>query len=398
MLTDTFKVDLSNIYFGTNDTKGDSTGYTPSFTWHIASKDANGNWEYDEDNPIQGPLTAAEGGDTLALDPLYLDCIARVTVTASPLEGAVYGEKLVELPLGNQSGIDLSIDAPSNLYEHIAINGQDEWYQGKNDAGSLTECLNWINGTAQNNKMDGTSVSGLAGRIFRIALEDDQSIGPLTLGAGTYASIQGGQGSPVSIIIRGNPNGHTLDWSDRVEINPTTTGSLITIAADSYISLTLEGELTLQGKSNNTAALVSVGSKSLLTMNTDVIIKGNHNYSTTGGRICGGVYLASDAAFTMNGGTISNNTVDGHGAGVYMEQGSSFTMNRGQISNNVSMTNYPACGGGVYVGANSTFTMKGGTISGNEASSGGGAGVYVASGGTFTQGPGATVTDDVVEE
>ena len=91
----------------------------------------------------------------------------------------------------------------------------------------------------------------------------------------------------------------------------------------------------------------------------------------------GGGVEVKNSAFTMTGGTITGNTVEGissgayGGGGVYVDDNSTFTMTGGTITGNTS--NH--MGGGVYVDDNSTFTMTGGTITSNTTDSGGG-GVY----------------------
>jgi hypothetical protein len=119
-------------------------------------------------------------------------------------------------------------------------------------------------------------------------------------------------------------------------------------------------------------------------------ISGNKGY---GG---GGVYVYSDATFIMKGGTISGNSTyasGNDGGGVYVGGGTNptFTMEGGTISNNWCHDR----GGGVYVHSGGTFTVNDGTISENTATSGNG--VYVLSGGTFNQN-GGTVSDDVVKQ
>jgi uncharacterized protein YjdB len=95
----------------------------------------------------------------------------------------------------------------------------------------------------------------------------------------------------------------------------------------------------------------------------------------------GGVYVAErdensslNALFTMQGGTISNNSA-GSGAGVYIDINESttepFTMTGGEIKNNTASEN----GGGVNV-FSAKVALSGGTISGNTASDGGG--IYIA--------------------
>jgi hypothetical protein len=132
-------------------------------------------------------------------------------------------------------------------------------------------------------------------------------------------------------------------------------------------SLTLR-DITLQGRDDNTAALVTV-IFGHLTLEAGAVIKDNKG---------GGVYLDEySGTFTMNDGTISGNT-GGWGGGVGVESGT-FTMNGGTIEGN----KVAGGGGGVFL-SSGTFTMNGGIIAGNTADAGGG-GVYVAAGANFTK-------------
>lgn len=145
----------------------------------------------------------------------------------------------------------------------------------------------------------------------------------------------------------------------------------------SKVTLILDNNITLQGSRSNTVPLVSlINPAGSLIMNSGSAITGN------GG---GGVDVYNYATFTMNGGTISDNTTKYGGGGVRVHQGSIFTMNGGTISGN---TADGSSGGGVYVDNTSTFNMSGGSISGNVAwSSGGGVeltGAFTKTGGTIT--------------
>ena len=85
--------------------------------------------------------------------------------------------------------------------------------------------------------------------------------------------------------------------------------------------------------------------------------------------------------------TINGNTSTGDGGGVYVASNGAFTMNGGEISGNESKnTGDTAGGGGVYVFRNPTgtgadaqgiFTMNGGTITNNKAAAKG-KGVHVS--------------------
>jgi len=176
------------------------------------------------------------------------------------------------------------------------------------------------------------------------------------------------------------------------------------------ITLILDNNITLRGRNNNTHPLVTVDGN--LIMNPGSAITGNNKTNTDFPG--GGVFVLKDGTFTMNGGTISNNTtnrngggvaVDGNfilkdgsitgnnaksnGGGVVMGPDAVFTMNGGTISNNKAI----GSGGGVIVGEDAAFTMSGGTISGNKAVGGGGVcviGHFIMSGGTISGNTGLT--------
>ena len=94
----------------------------------------------------------------------------------------------------------------------------------------------------------------------------------------------------------------------------------------------------------------------------------------------------------MNGGLICDNEVTaGHGAGVYVTDGGVFTMNAGTISNNTANDR----GGGVYISSDSSFHMNGGAISNNTALNGGG--VCIASGSSFTMSGDSTISGNTAE-
>jgi hypothetical protein len=129
-------------------------------------------------------------------------------------------------------------------------------------------------------------------------------------------------------------------------------------------------------------------------------IRQNHATGPTSGGYGGGVYFnGSGTIFTMSGGTIGGseaaheNTAKS-GGGVYIRSGS-FVMNAGAvISNNTASLS----GGGVSVANDITFTMNGGTISDNKAvnpsDNGEGGGVYA--GGTFNM-KGGTISSNTAQ-
>jgi uncharacterized repeat protein (TIGR02543 family) len=235
---------------------------------------------------------------------------------------------------------------------------------------SLEESLSWID----NNAVEGGE--------YAITLNNDETIAPRTL---SYS------GQTVGITLTGGTTERTVDLSS--------TGSLFIVG--SGVTLTLDNNVTLRGRSDNTAPLIIVTDDGRLVMNADSKVSGNTHSSIstangsgvyvsgifimnsgiiTGNTISSsyygdgsGVYVSDSGTFTMSGGTISSNTAFSFGGGVFSS--GNFSMSGGEISGN---TAFSRSGGGVAVGGARTFTMSGGTISGNTASYGGG-GVYVES-------------------
>jgi hypothetical protein len=142
--------------------------------------------------------------------------------------------------------------------------------------------------------------------------------------------------------------------------------------------LILDG-VTLVGRPDNDNPLVGIYENGHFILKSGAITGNTHN--STGGAYGGGVEV-SRGIFTMEGGTISRNTVSGvpendsdyAGGGVAVVDGGSFTMSGGTIADNrVSRpaNGYYGDGGGVYVRKESVFIMSGGAISGNIITSGG---------------------------
>ena len=166
----------------------------------------------------------------------------------------------------------------------------------------------------------------------------------------------------VTIVLIGDDTNRTIRLSSH--------GTMFTVSSD--VTFILENNITLQGHSGNTGAMVNV-SGGIFKMNEGSTIIGNADR---------GVYVQW-GTFEMNGGIISGNS----GGGVSV--GGVFTMNGGIIFGNTA-TN----GGGVLIERNRTFTMTGGTISGNTATKSGG-GVYTS--GIFTM-RGGTITSNTAAE
>ncbi|MDE6058712.1 MAG: hypothetical protein K2G44_01580 [Clostridia bacterium] len=106
------------------------------------------------------------------------------------------------------------------------------------------------------------------------------------------------------------------------------------------------------------------------------VFKGGYNSS---GSSTGGVYVNRNATFTMNGGRISENSVQGAGGGGVYNNGN-FTLNGGVIgafeTDEVSYGGNSGLAGGVFNGPYGTFVMNGGSINGNTSVNNAG-GVYI---------------------
>jgi uncharacterized repeat protein (TIGR02543 family) len=225
---------------------------------------------------------------------------------------------------------------------------------------SLAQSLTWLTSNA------------IEGGNYTITLKNNETIAPQSLSYGKNVSITLNGGTSERYII--------LDSS----------GSLFTVG--NGVTLTLDNNVTLQGRSSNTAVLVQVNSGGTLVMNDGSKITGNTNYvynSIDYAYVYGSGVGVSGGTLTMNGGEISGNTAYAvssssyagvWGGGLYIV-GGTFTMNGGRISGNTARISGSSSSfiNGAGIEMNSvTFTMNGGEISGNI--------IYSQSGGSFDGG------------
>ena len=171
-------------------------------------------------------------------------------------------------------------------------------------------------------------------------------------------------------------NSHTIDHA---MTEATNNGYVIKIGT-SYESYALASSLTVMdsgsggkitgGWNSGNGGGVYISSNATLILNKGDI-SGNTSTSTggTGGGGGGGVLLyANNSTFTMNGGSVSNNTAKS-GCGIFMCDGT-FNMTGGTISGNTANRDN-SNGGGIYLYGGS-INMSGGIITGNKATLGGG--------------------------
>jgi hypothetical protein len=265
-------------------------------------------------------------------------------------------------------------------------------------------------GTTLGTALDWLKDNAVADTDYTVLLGDDEILPPWILGGSASANTVFSGLTGVTLTLKG-------DTAERV-IQLSGQGNLFRV--NSGVTLILDQNITLRGRSDNNTSLVYVYD-STLEMNAGAKIIGNTASSEGGGVFVaygtvtmgggeisgntasasataygGGVYISS-GTFTMNGGKISGNTASSYtagysnnGGGVYIS-GGTFTMNSGEISDNTATSGGPSYGGGVYI-SSGAFTMNSGKISSNNntAASGyssPGGGVYI-SGGTFTMNSG----------
>ncbi len=219
--------------------------------------------------------------------------------------------------------------------------------------GSLTEKLAWLQRSADSHN------------TYIVEVNTDEKIAPHTF---EYTGAIN-----ITIVLRGVGANRTIRLRSH--------GTMFTVRPN--VTFILDNNITLQGHNGNTASLVYVNGGTIK-MNNGSTITGNHNNSSGGG-----VLVANNGIFDMNGGTISSN-VGGVGGGVYVYTKGTFTMRGGTISGNTAQW-----GGGVD-GSEGTFTMLGGTIIGNIAYNGGG-GVSMGTNHTSTM-SGGIITGNTARE
>jgi len=308
---------------GTPGTPTVSPAYKGLFvTWTAVA----GAEQYEVYYGIGSPTTLATttAGTTATISGLTASTTYYVCIRAKNAKGvSEYGTSASGVPS----------DSPST-----------ELYRGTEKIGdhNLTSALSWI------------STNAVSGNNFFIVLKANEFISPKTL---SYSN------KTVGITISGSDIERNITLAEN--------GSMFTVG--SGVTLTLNENITLVGRSANNYSLVSVSGGNLIMNNGAKITENNIATSGRGS----GVYVTS-GNFTMHGGQISSNTCY-EGGGVHIYNGN-FTMNGGIINGNIANSS----GGGVYVNSNGSFTMKGGEISGNKAVSWHGGGIDVNSNGILT--------------
>ncbi|GHV93869.1 hypothetical protein AGMMS50293_01890 [Spirochaetia bacterium] len=347
---------------------GDGGQKTAATTSAVAKIEVN-NLE----NALPPAISVQPQGATYALGQ-----IASLSVTASVTDGGTlsyqwYSNGSDTTTGGTAIGTDSSsFTPPTNsagaVYYYCVITNtiSDNGDGGQKTATTTSDVAAITVKTLQDRIADANT----AGGTHTLLVYQDENFAGFSPATETSGNITN---STVDITLKGIGAERTITLSS---------GGFIFYITDG--ALTLDENVTLKGISSNTNRLVHIH-KGSLTMKLGSKISNNPK---------GGVYIGGDGIFTMNGGTISDNTghsavyVDGYGP-TTADHGGLFTMNGGTISGNTYSQ-----GAGVFIAAGSgkpgKFIMNGGTISSNTATSGGGVYIY-SSGTTFTM-TGGTIT------
>jgi hypothetical protein len=225
---------------------------------------------------------------------------------------------------------------------------------------TLASALTWITAHQADNS------------VYTIVLDRDETTGPLSVFFINRKNM--------TIIIKSSGGNRIISLNVK--------GVLFTVGPG--VTLVVEDNIELKGRSDNDACLVHVGfSYESEWFSGAFVLNGG---SITANR-SGGVLIKS-GTFTMKGGVISGITTESAVLVSYYESSTypytagnaRFDMSGGEISGNT--------GGGVYVTEYGSFSMTGGEISGNTASYGGGVCTDVYGGGTFIKTGGAIYGSD----
>ncbi|MCL2192103.1 MAG: hypothetical protein FWB78_01745 [Treponema sp.] len=188
--------------------------------------------------------------------------------------------------------------------------------------------------------------------------------------------------TPAQAALPTGLTGITITFRSSVEMQTvglSTDGSGPLFTVGSGVTLILDENVTLRGRSENTSHLVRVNSGGTFIMNEGSIVTGNQNTTATVENGGGGVRVNNGGVFILDGGEVSGNSTTntsavGNGGGVHVASGGRFDMLDGTIYGNTGQD-----GGGVFVAAATTtwpsapagiFRISDGIIRGSEAEAG----------------------------
>jgi len=206
----------------------------------------------------------------------------------------------------------------------------------------------------------------------------------------------------------GDVTGITVTLEGSGSLTTSSNGGLLRVGSGQTV---IVRNLTLQGRNRNSASVVRITDGGTFRMQGRASVTGNSSgegFLTTGVYVNGGTFIMEDNSSVMNN-SVSNPNGSADSGGVRVDAGGTFTMQGGTISGNTVIANGSgspiignARGGGVFVSEGGTFNMQGGIITRNTATSRGtmnahayGGGVYFGGDGTFNM-QGGTISANTV--
>jgi hypothetical protein len=375
------------------------TGLTNGTTYYVWVKPRNATGTGSASTVVNGKPIANMGAVTLV--PGNGQLTASWTAVAGADQYEVYRNTSNSIPASQAQ----TVNAPATSATISGLTNNTTYYvwvkpKNANGAGSVSAVA--------------SGTPAIRAGLYKGSVNDSNKIGDYNLSQSlTYISSYAVSGdhfyivlganesvSPASLNYSGKTVGITLQgYGGERTITLASNGSMFTI--NTGVTLTLDENVTLVGRSTNNASLVSLNSGNLV-INAGAKVSGNTlssngggiyvsggNLTINGGTISGntaydgGGICVGSGTVTIHGGTISNNTTYAGGGGIIVNSGGTVTMNGGTISENTANSNNSSGGGGIVVNSGGTVTMNGGTISGNTANNTGRSGGIWVNSGTF---------------
>ena len=224
--------------FGNSDGDFGNAG-SDGYWWSASESSSNGVYDYYMISTLD---SVRWNGNTSKNNLLSVRCVKISSDGSSSIESSSSS-----LSSSNSSASVVSIVVPGN---------------------SLADKLNWLSNTN-----------------FIVEINANESLAPQALSYNAKNNI--------TITLRGGTGiSRTIGLSSK--------GSMFSIG--SGVTLILDGNITLQGRSNNNTSLVEVNFEGSLIMNAGSRITNNTAF------FGGGVYIGENGTFTMNGDSVLNNS------------------------------------------------------------------------------------------
>jgi uncharacterized protein YceK len=284
---------------------------------------------------------------------LLAGCASKPTATqAAPAESAAAQQPVAATPTADESASGTGQVNDLEQTYFVSANGDDS-----ND------------GTAQT-----SSFKTLAKAIAAATGSDIKTITIVGILDGGFMNIQ--NSGTAEICITGKPNATEAEKAilneTRIVVKDNSTirfENIVFTNGDTVLVLTTGAQVTLgtgtviSGNESSEGGIVHLYDGTLIMQDNALIA---HNTSTYMGR--GGVVIEG-GSFTMGDTASITDNLGWIGGGVGVSDGGTFTMNGGSITDNTTIFGQtgPSHGGGVFVSTTGVFNQNGGTITGNKA-------------------------------